>query len=286
MQIPSVQTHFGVEHDFPQHWHAQVNLYLARAWNDLRSRNINAPLNGTPNGVRPGTADLNLDQYQQTGGLGGNVIFAGVDQHSFKKLQIFAGYIHMNLRTNADTPATFPQSAYTDAGEYARPTWEATHQVIAFTNYVFPLGLVLSNQFNAASGVPFNVTTGFDNNGDGVFNDRPHFVSQSDASAIGTPFGLLTSNGSTATIPSAAIGRNAGTLPWNVHLDANLSREFKLSGAKADNARSLTANLRSTNLLNHTNVTAVGGVLGSPLFNRAYAADPGRRIEAGLRFAF
>ncbi|WP_419805067.1 carboxypeptidase regulatory-like domain-containing protein [Terriglobus sp.] len=312
-QVPSVQTHFGIEHDFPQHWHAQVNLYLARAWNDLRSRNINAPLPTfateiNPNGTRPGPANLNLYQYQQTGGLGGNVLFADLDQHSFKKLQIFVGYLHMNLRTNADTPATFPQSTFTDAGEYARPTWQATHQVFAFTNYVFPLGIVLSNQFNTASGVPFNVTTGFDNNGDGIFNDRPHFASQSDPAAIGTPFGLLTStgnsgingiNGSTESTgntgltnpaygtPGSPILRNTGTLPWNIHLDGNLSREFKVSGSsKNDTARTLTANLRSTNLLNHTNVTAVGGVLGSPLFNRAYAADPGRRIEAGLRFAF
>ena len=282
-QVPSLQTHFGLEHDFPQHWHAQVNLYLARAWNDLRSRNINAPLNGTPNGTRPGAPDLNLYQYQQTGGLGGNVLFAGIDQHSYKRLQIFAGYIHMNLRTNADTDALFPQSTYSNAGEYARPTWQTTHHVIAFTNYVFPLGLVLSNQFDAASGTPFNITTGFDNNGDGIFNDRPHFASQRDPGAVPTSFGTLTSS---TTTPTASITRNAGTLPWNIHLDANLSREFKLPHRANADARSLTANIRSTNLLNHTNVTAVGGVLGSPLFNRAYAADPGRRIEAGLRFAF
>ncbi|GAA3752204.1 TonB-dependent receptor [Terriglobus aquaticus] len=287
-QVPSIQTHFGIEHDFPQHWHAQVNLYLARAWNDLRSRNINAPLptastQANPNNTRPGAPDLNLYQYQQTGNLGGNVLFAGVDQHSFKRLQIFAGYIRMNLRTNADTNALFPQSSYSEAGEYARPTWQNTHHVIAFTNYVFPLGFVLSNQFDAASGTPFNITTGFDNNGDGIFNDRPYFASQSDASAIATPFGTLTSN--TAST-AASITRNAGTLPWNIHLDANLSREFKLPHHANSEARSLTANIRSANLLNHTNVTAVGGVLGSPLFNRAYAADPGRRIEAGLRFAF
>ncbi len=48
----------------------------------------------------------------------------------------------------------------------------------------------------------------------------------------------------------------------------------------------MALNLRSTNLLNHTNVTAVGGVLGSPLFGEAYLADPGRRVEVGLRWNF
>ena len=281
-QIPSVQTHFGIEHDFPKHWHAQANLYLARAWNDLRSRNINAPLDGQTGGPRPHGADLNLYQYQQTGGLGGNVIFAGVDQHSMKNLQIFAGYIHMNLRTDADTPALFPQSSFTDAGEYARPTWEATHHLIAFTNYVFPLGVVLSNQFDAASGNPYNVTTGFDANGDGIFNDRPRFAAGTDPGATATQFGTLSSV-SAITGAGAVLGRNAGTLPWNVHLDANLSRGFKLPGREG---RQVAVNLRSTNLLNHLNGTAVGGVLGSPLFGRTYAADPGRRLEVGLRYTF
>ncbi len=280
-QTPSVQTHFGVEHEFGGHWHAQANLYLARAWNDLRSRNINAPLNGVATSLRPFAENTNLYQYQQTGALGGNVIFAGVDQHSFKHLQIFAGYIHMDLRTNADTPTTFPQSSYRDAGEYARPTWLATHHLLAFTNYVFPFGIVLSNQFDAASGNPYNVTTGLDNNGDGIFNDRPHVATTSDAGAIATRFGILSS-----IAGAAPIGRNAGTLPWNVHLDGNLSRAFSLPHRAQHEAQTIALNLRSTNLLNHTNGTAVGGVLGSPLFGKTYAADPGRRIEVGLRYGF
>jgi len=33
-------------------------------------------------------------------------------------------------------------------------------------------------------------------------------------------------------------------------------------------------------------VTQVGGVLGSPPFGVPYAADDGRRVELGLRYAF
>jgi hypothetical protein len=45
-------------------------------------------------------------------------------------------------------------------------------------------------------------------------------------------------------------------------------------------------NVRSSNVLNHLNVTGVGGVLGSPQFGQAYSADPGRRVEAGARYSF
>jgi hypothetical protein len=280
-QTPSLQSHLGVEHDFPRHWHAQANLYLVHVRDIVRSRNLNAPLDGSPDGPRPLQPNLNLFQFQQTGRLGGNVLFVGVDQHSLKRLQIFAGYIRMDLRGDADSDTFFPQSSFSDRGEIARPSWEATHQLIAFTNYVLPRAVNLSFQFNAASGLPYNVTTGFDNNGDGVFNDRPAFSSASSTTVYNTSFGALSPEGA-----GTPINRNAGTLPWNVHLDSNLSRTFRLPHKAGKEGHSLALNLRSTNLLNHTNVLAVGGVLGSPLFGQAYQADPGRRIEAGLRWSF
>lgn len=280
-QSPSLQSHLGVEHEFPRHWHAQANLYLAHAWDSLRSSDINAPLDGSPTGARPIEPNVNLYQFQQTGRLGGNVLFVGVDQHSLKQLQIFAGYVRMDLRGDADSSTFFPQSSFSNRGEIARPSWEATHQLIAFSNYVLPRSVNLSVQFNAASGLPYNVTSGFDNNGDGVFNDRPVFSTSSSTTVYNTRFGLLSPDGS-----GEALGRNAGTLPWNVHLDTNLSRTFTLPHRAGKEVQSVALNLRSTNLLNHTNVLAVGGVLGSPLFGQAYQADAGRRVEAGLRWSF
>jgi hypothetical protein len=280
-QTPSLQSHLGVEHDFPRHWHAQANLYLAQGWDLLRSRNINAPLDGSPTGVRPATPNENLDQFQQTGNLHGNVMFLGVDQRSLRRLQIFAGYIRMNLRTDADNDSFFPQKGSSDAGESARPSWQATHHAIVFATLTLPRKVSLSTQFDATSGLPYNITTGFDNNGDGVFNDRPYLATTASSTVYPTRFGLLSPTGIGATI-----GRNTGTLPWNVHLDLNLSRTFTLTHSTQADAKTLAVNVRSTNALNHTNMTAVGGVLGSPLFGLGYAAGPGRRIEAGLRYSF
>ncbi len=280
-QTPSLQSHLGVEHDFPRHWHAQVNLYLVHGWDLLRSRDINAPLDQSPTGQRPLAQNLNLYQFQQSGRIGGNVLFAGLDQHSLKHLQLFAGYIRMDLRGDADAATLFPQNSNSDAGEIARPSWEATHHLIAFANYVLPRATNLSVQFDAASGLPYNVTTGFDNNGDGVFNDRPTFGTNPAATLYRTRFGTLSPDAA-----GTSIGRNAGTLPWNVHLDANLSHSFALPHKAGKEPQTLSANIRSTNLLNHTNVLAVGGVLGSPFFAQPYLADPGRRIEAGLRWSF
>ena len=129
---------------------------------------------------------------------------------------------------------------------------------------------------------PYNIVTGFDNNGDGDFNNRPQFAAPSAPNAVPTKYGLLTTSGGTGVF-----SRNKGVMPWTTHVDANLQRTFKLThNTKAEHQQTVTINLRYSNLLNHTNVTAVGGVLGSPQFGLPYAADNGRRMELGLRYSF
>jgi hypothetical protein len=128
----------------------------------------------------------------------------------------------------------------------------------------------------------YNITTGFDNNGDGDFNDRPEYAAAGTPGAIETPYGLLVASGGVGVFP-----RNKGVLPWVIYLDGNVQRAFVLTrNSKAEHQQTLTVNVRSSNLLNHTNVTQVGGVLGSPLFGVPYAADNGRRVEAGVRYSF
>lgn len=81
--------------------------------------------------------------------------------------------------------------------------------------------------------------------------------------------------------------RNEGVLPWRFYVDPNLQKVFVLTrNAKAEHQQKITLNIRSSNLLNHTNVTQEGGVLGSPLFGVRFAADKGRRVEVGVRYSF
>ena len=139
-----------------------------------------------------------------------------------------------------------------------------------------------SFNLSSAGDAPYNITTGFDNNGDGDFNDRPQFAVAGVSNPVPTQYGLLTATGG-----AGVFSRNRGVMPWTTHVDGNLQRTFKITyDTKAEHQQTVTLNVRSSNLLNHTNVTAVGGVLGSPQFGFAYAADNGRRVELGLRYSF
>jgi hypothetical protein len=287
-QTWSFQSQLGVEHELPQHWHAQANVFDAQAWGTLRSRNINAPLvtNSTTNPLlapRPIEPGKNFFQFEQSGHLHGQVVFLGIDQHSYKRFGIFVGYLYFNLKTDADSATLFPQSSYSDRGETARASWESTHRLFAIGQLNLPQKLSLTSQFDASSGDPYDVVTGMDNNGDGVFNDRPSLTAEQGTGTYQTPFGLLNTTGI-----NGSLGRNAGAMPALIHLDTNLSRTFELPshGLSSDKHQSVTLNARSANLLNHTNVTNVGNVVGSPTFTQSLAAEAARRVEFGIRYTF
>lgn len=289
-QSPSFQSGAGVEHDFPHHWHAQANIYYAESWNDFRSRNINAPMVASGTGAadpraalmapRPIAPNENIFQYEATGHLSGDVVFLGLDQHSYKRFAFFLGYLFFNLKDDTPQNAGFVQSAYSNQGETAQPDWEARQRLFFFGNLNLPEKAELSAEMDAQSGSPYSVTTGTDNNGDGVFNDRPSYAPAEGAGVVTTPFGLLTSNATNGDVP-----RNVGTMPSLVHLDMNLSRAWKV-GRKAESPRTVTLNARAANLLNHTNVAAVGTVVGSPIIGQPVAAESARRLELGVRFSF
>lgn len=281
-QSSNWQAQFGIEYELPHHWKAELNSYYTIGWNTIRLRNINSPTDNDPYGSRPIAPDLNLQQFQQSGHFGGDFQYAQLQQSSLKWLQLFMGYFRSSIRSNADTPTTEPESAYSDAGEYSRPSWQGTHNTFGMAMLHLPFALSFSTIFNATSGQPYNILTGVDSNGDGVFNDRPQYAAPDSDNSFETPFGRLTNVGT-----GHSIGRNAGTLPWKVHIDTNLTRTFVLNAkAPKEEQKSLSLAVRAANLINHTNVTAVGNVLGSSLFGQAYQAESGRRVELSLRYAF
>ena len=273
----------GGTRDLPHGFSLMTDLGYGRLWNYTRSNNINAPLNGSPTGPRPLAPNLNLLQVQASGQGRLDFVFVGVENHKLKRVQFFAGVVHIDQfdNTNDDTFFT-PQNSRSDAGEFARRSDNAPWQAFGNASVTLPYKLQFSLDGYANGARRYNITTGFDNNGDGNFNDRPQYALPGTPDAVQTRYGLLVATGG-----AAVFTRNRGVLPWAFYMDGNLSRTFPLThNAKADHPQALAVNIRSSNFLNHTNITSVGSVFNSPLFGIPFAADNGRRVEAGLRYSF
>ncbi len=274
----------GGSRQLPFGFNVSMDLVYGRFWNALRSPNVNSPLDGVPTGPRQlGISNLNVLRMDNSGQGHLNVEFLGLEQHTIKNVQMFVGAVHVDLIDDTDdNELNSPQSSTSNAGEFARRSNQGVWQIFGNGTFTLPKKITLSGDLQVSGDQHFNILTGFDNNGDGNFNDRPNVALPGTAGAVQTPYGLLTATGGVAPLQ-----RNAGIMPWTVHLDTNLQRAFVVTrNAKAEHQQTFTINLRSSNLLNHTNITSVGNVLGSPLFGVGYAADNGRRVEAGLRYSF
>jgi Carboxypeptidase regulatory-like domain len=289
-EFPAAATQISIEHDLPHHWHPAVSFTYAEDWGIFRTRNINAPMVASSVGVppdptaalsapRPMAPNLNIFQYENTGHLNGHVANFTLAQTSYKRFNFNLSTWWVDFKSDAPLQIAPPQSSYSNRGESSRPDWQSSGGSLDGTLHL-PLKLDLSSQLAAREGRPYNITTGTDANGDGTFNDRPSYASAPGQGVYSTSFGLLTANAVNGNVP-----RNRGTMPSVWHLYGNVSRAFQLNPKDRNHPYTLTLNARASNLLNHTNTTAVGTVL-SPTLGEPISAEAARRIELGARFAF
>jgi hypothetical protein len=285
----SVQAQASGEFQLPKHWGLQGSWSWTKGDHLLHSSNINAPTVIEEGGVaalgsRPYEQNGNEFAYQSNGRLNGRVIFAGLTQAYSRRYTTFLGLVNIRFRSDADTPDSFHQSAQSEAGELRTPDWQVSQRAFWVQRIVLPKNIEWTSTLAAGSGVVATVLAGGDNNQDGVWNDRPNLLTTATAQSIATGKGIFDPTAINGNTP-----RNTLTGPYTLQLDAALARTFHLGragGVSQSDAKSLSVTVRSTNLANHMNATAIEGGLLSPYFGSARATDPGRRVEFGLTYNF
>jgi Carboxypeptidase regulatory-like domain/TonB dependent receptor len=225
----------------------------------FRARDINAPLGG----VRP-DPNLFLDRLvESTGLLRSNALIASLQGRVKKAVKFKAQYTLSRSDDNTDGPLVLPADSRNLGLEWGRSSFDMRHRfVMAGTSDLpgaFRLGLMLV----ANSGTPFNITTGSDDNGDGVANDRPPGVT-----------------------------RNTGDGPGFVQTDLRLSKLFNFykgplnEDGDMSGFRKMELSFDAFNLFNHANLTNIIGQVSSPRFGQATGALAARTIQMSLRFNF
>jgi hypothetical protein len=144
------------------------------------------------------------------------------------------------------------------------------HRLVASLMYVLPADVHVASIVRAGSGLPYNVTAGFDLNGDGVLSnpDRPR---------------------TDPADPATEITRNLGRLPAQATVDVRVSRAFRTGGSSR-----LEVIFDVFNLFNRTNFTDANGVFGigsypsqpAPAFGQFTQAGPPRQGQIALRLTF
>jgi hypothetical protein len=195
-----------------------------------------------------------------------------------------ANFLMMRSTNEADSAFSLPMDNANLRAERG-PSATDMHQFFsAFVSRKLVKGFSASAIVNATSALPYNITTGLDNNGDTVFNDRPLGVGRNSARGAGhwevgsrmswgKDFGPeRKESGGGMQIKMVRMGGEGAAPP---SLPALSNRRFRLE---------LYA--QAFNLLNHTNLGGYSGIQTSPFFGRATSSQAPRRIELGTRFNF
>src|SRR5262249_27774395 len=193
------------------------------------------------------------------------------------------GYFWSKATNEADSPFSLPVDNFNLRAERGPTATDARHRVFAMVNFQLPMNVRVGSVMQASSATPYNITTGFDDNGDTVSNDRPVGVGRNSArGAAQFDFGTRVS----WSFGFGKAKESAGGGPQVKVIRGDSDVLSSMGGAQLANKRWRgELYVQAYNVLNHTNRTNFSGVQTSPFFGYATAALPGRRIESGLRLS-
>lgn len=227
-----------VERQLPKGLNGSFTYIYARGLHQFRTRNVNAPLPGTydptvPNsGVRPLGDVGNIYQIESSANSKYNGLLFRLDRRMGRNLNLFGNYTLSWTKSDADGSGSLPANNYDLTSEWGRAFTDRRHSFFVGGRIGLPLAINLSPFINASSGGPFSITTGFDENGDTVINDRPLGLNRNSSLPVSL-YGNITNR----CISNCAPGSTSQVL-----LRDYLSAKFP-NGVKAQSPGSLNANL-------------------------------------------
>jgi hypothetical protein len=301
----------GIEHEIGAKWFASADYVTQRTSGIDRPLDLNAPApfaRTAPGQVRTAAAaDATRpivpvsNGYRQVFGYvnRGMANYDGLQcnlRTSHEQYEVRIGYTWSKATNTVepDVPAQAPNDA-NETGEVERgpSLLDQRHRLVASGWTRVPGQLVVGGVVTAASGYRYNVTTGFDDNGDGSLSDRPAVAPPPETSAGGSGAGSISSPGGRGVV----IGRNAGAGRAIYDTDVFVQRLFRVGGARQVRTRQVMIRVELFNVFNHANIAGYNSIYGNSMTGVAAATlgmplggianvFPGRQMQAVIRLQF
>ena len=259
----------------------------------LRGHNLNAPISG----VRPDPSFVNVvevvaDAASRQHTLSANASIAlaapspalnapNAPRINWKRTSFTVNYTAGRSENNTDGAFSLPASG-SPAGEWGEIPGEVRHHRL---NLGVNTGVLKNLNVNvnlfASTGTPYTITTGRDDNGDLVFNDRPAGVGRN---TLWAPGQLNLNSFLSYAIP---IGKRTVAPPGGITGITIVNGQASVqTGGPAPPRYRIGINVSGQNLTNHVNYTGFTGTRSSPLFGRATSAQNARKIDIGISLSF
>jgi uncharacterized membrane protein YgcG len=160
-----------------------VNYLHSQGVHQLATQNINYPY--APAVVPPPAASLPFPtqgpvyQYFSEGVFHQNQLIVNGRMQASKRVSLF-GYVSLNSAMGDTSGAgSFVTTPFHIANDFGKTGFDVRARYFLSGSITLPHFILLSPFAIGQTGNPFNITTGSDNNGDSVYNDRPYLVPNS-----------------------------------------------------------------------------------------------------------
>jgi type 1 fimbria pilin len=236
------QTAIGVDRQLPGRTQLSVNYVNTRGVHVLRQRNINAPIGyigPLDPGVRPfdGTnvpgADGDIYQYETSGLFKQTQLTINANTRFNSHFQMQGYYVFGEAHTNVNG---FPMNQYNDSLDWGRAPFDSRHRGYFGGSVGLPYKLNLNPFVTMQSGLPFNIITGQQFEGDGITSStRPYFAPC--APTTMTKFGCFSAS---QTPGYGLVPMDYGDGPAQFSVNLRLSRTWgwgERAGAAQNNGR-------------------------------------------------
>ena len=287
------QASIGLERPLASWADFRADYMWTRGSRTLRSINVNAPVDG----VRPDADYGNISQIQSTGRRASDRLTVAFNaRYAPRRIIGMVMYQLGSVRNFADSATALPADSNNPDADWGPAAQDVRHRV--FFNFNTPIvsGIRAGLNVQGASALPYNVTTGFDDNGDTVFNDREPGTKRNSARSatqwtanlrINKSFGLGGTRSGPPNMPlppppsgGAMSQRVGGGGPGG---DGG-PQMVVMEGANTRYRLDIYASIQ--NLFNRVNYNAFIGNQQSAFFGQATSAMPPRRIEVGASITF
>ncbi len=235
----TLQSAVSVERQLGKVANLAVSYLNSRGFDQLLTRNINAPLSAT-DPTRPLGNAGNIYQYASAGIFRQNQLILNVNVHAGSKVWLFGYYVLNSANSDTGGASSFPSNQYDIMADYGRAFFAYRNRLFMGGTIALPYAFRLSPFMIATSGGPYNITLQQDLNGDSIFNDRPGLISTNACPSVQvtgtvycTPLGTFDS----MPIPGERIVPiNYATGPGRFTMNVRLSKTFGF-GRKAEGGR-------------------------------------------------
>jgi hypothetical protein len=270
------QTSLGVQREVAPGVSVGADFVSSRGRDLIRIVDINPVL--PPNFTRPDPTKGFVRRLEGTGYSDyDGLLLTGKSRLSSRGV-VQASYTLASYKTTTEAENALPQQDDININDsYGYGNFDQRHRAVVSGYLTLPLDVQVGGVLTARSALPFNITTGRDNNRNTNVTDRPDLApgAQVDSADMTNRASFVDPGTRSGNLP-----RNAGRGPAFWQLDLRVAKRVRLRGATVEGL------IEAFNVTNHVNLNSPVGNLASTFFGVSNTANDPRQVQIGVRIEF